>query len=642
MSRARAVAVCLLLSLALVVPALGHPDELPAYEPDSNAARAEVPDAYKWDLSRLFPTKEAWQKELTAIEGEIPKLAAFEGKLTDPKALAGCLGLYFDLHNRTNHVTLYANLALETAQTDAGAGAMQSESLALLGKLSAAAAFIRGEVLAMDDATWIAARDAQPLLAVHAYYVENLRRRASRVLNPQAEAALGLLGDNLWAEIDLNEIPSWMEQGFGALMTDIPWPKVHNEKGELVQMTLSNYGRFRASKDRAVRKEAVEAFFATLHQYRHAFAVALGGQAEYSVALARARGYDRAIEAYLDKDGLDVAVYDNLIDAVNARLEPLHRYVELRRKVYGYEEIGLHDLYTSLVASADRDIPFAEAREIILEALKPLGPKVGKVLETGMDPASGWIDLYPHTGKGSGAFSASAYGVAPYVKMNYQDSLNDMSTLAHEFGHALHSHLAMKAQPYSSFRYPPFLAEIASTCKEALLADYLIANAKNDEERAYLIAEQLEAIRTTIYRQTLFAEFEREVHAFVEAGTPVTADLLEKTYAQLIRNYYGPRFAMGEHDGMEWAYIPHLYYKFYVFTYATGLSSGIALAEKIKSEGEPAAEGFLEMLKGGASAPPIQLLKRAGVDMSQPDAVTSALELFERRVKELEQILLKD
>jgi oligoendopeptidase F len=641
MSRARAASVCLLLCCLFLAPTIGLAAELPAYKPDANDSRADVPDAYKWDLTRLFPTKGAWQEELEAIEGQIPELAAFEGKLTDPKALAKCLGLYFDLHDRTNHVTLYANLALDTAQTDAEAGAMQSESLALLGKLSAAASFIRGEILAMDEATWIAARDAQPSLAANARYVENLRRRASRVLDPQAEKALGLLGDNLWAEIDLNEIPSWMEQGFGALMTDIPWPKVHNEEGELVQMTLSNYGRFRASKDRAVRKEAVEAFFGTLNQYRHAFAAALGGQAEYSVALARARGYDRAIEAYLDKDDVDVAVYDNLIAAVNANLEPLHRYVDLRRKVYGYEEIGLHDLYTSLVASADRDIPFAEARETILEALKPLGPKVGEVLETGMDPASGWIDLYPHKGKGSGAFSASAYGVAPYVKMNYQDSLNDMSTLAHEFGHALHSHLAMKAQPYSSFRYPPFLAEIASTCKEALLTDYLIANAKSDEERAYLIAEQLEAIRTTIYRQTLFAEFERAVHAFVEAGTPVTADLLEKTYAQLIRNYYGPNFAMGENDGMEWAYIPHLYYKFYVFTYATGLSSGIALAEKIKSEGEPAAEGFLEMLEGGASAPPLELLKRAGVDMSQPDAVTSALELFDRRVKELEQILLK-
>jgi oligoendopeptidase F len=275
-----------------------------------------------------------------------------------------------------------------------------------------------------------------------------------------------------------------------------------------------------------------------------------------------------------------------------------------------------------------------------MEALTALGPAYMSLLEQGMDPANGWIDVYPHASKRSGAFSASVYGSHPYVLMNFQNSQDDMSTLAHEYGHAAHSHLAMTHQPYSSFRYVPFLAEIASTVNEALLSDYLIANAEDDAERAYLLSDRLETIRTTIYRQTLFAEFERAVHGFVESGTPITASLLDETYTELVKRYYGPAYTIDENDGMEWAYVPHFYYKYYVFNYATGLASGIAIADALRGEiAQAAQKGLIAMLSGGNNEPPLDLLKKAGVDLTRPDAIESALTLFAETVTDLEKLI---
>jgi oligoendopeptidase F len=504
-----------------------------------------------------------------------------------------------------------------------------------------AAAFIRREVLTLSEESLDAAYAAVPGLVTYRPYLDNLRRRAGRLLDPEAERVLALLGDNLWAEIDLNEIPSPVEDVFSALLSDIPWPKITDEDGNQVQLTLSNYGRYRASANRGVRKAAVAALMGSLRQYQHALAATLAGQFQLDVDYARARGYETALEAYLDKDDIAPAVYDNLISTVNANLPLLHRYVELRKKALGLDEVHLYDLYIPLAEGASTEVPFPEARQEILAALAPLGEDYGRALAEGLDPANGWIDLYPHKDKRSGAFSASVYGPHPYVFMNYQDSLDDMSTLAHEFGHALHSKLAMEAQPYSSFRYVPFLAEIASTCNESLLSDFLVSRSTDPAEKAALLVERLEGIRTTIFRQTMFAEFERTVHGFVEAGTPITAALLDATYRDLVGRYYGPGYTLDADDGMEWAYIPHFYYKYYVYSYATGLSSGIAIADRVKRLGEPAAEAYLGMLRGGASAPPLELLAGAGVDLTKPDALKAAMRTFEATIDEVEALIAK-
>jgi oligoendopeptidase F len=403
---------------------------------------------------------------------------------------------------------------------------------------------------------------------------------------------------------------------------------------------LANYARYRSSVDRQVRRDAVAALFGTLKGLENTFAATLGGQAQFSVFLARSRGYDTAVEAYLDKDQLDPAIYHTLIDTVRAHAPALHRYVELRKRVMDLDELHLYDLYVPLVEGGDRDIPYADGAKMVLESMAPLGDEYRATVRWLLDPATGCVDVYPSRDKDSGASSNSVFGVHPFIKMNYLNRFVDVSTLTHEFGHAVHTHLANTNQPYLSSRYVPFLAEVASTCNEALLFKYAVANAASDAERAWLLTELVERIRATIYRQALFAEFELAVHRLAEAGEPITADSLNSIYAGLLRDYYGPGYTIDPHDSIEWAYIPHLYFKYYVFVYATGMSSGIAIAERIAGGEAGAADALLEMLSGGNSKPPLELLEGAGVDLSRPDAIASALELFDRTVAQLEELLV--
>ncbi len=640
--RIRRAALLAPVVLLLAVAALAAPPaELPPWSPDANAPRAAVPDVYKWDLTPLFASEAAWDQARVKLLGEIPQLAAYESRLDDPRQLRDCLDLYFRLHSDANFLTLYPNLRWVTATSDDACGAMMDQGIAALDELMRAAQFIRREVLAMDAAALEQAYRVEPGLAASRAYLDNLRRRASRVLDADAERVLALLGDNLWAEIDLNELPSGHEDAFNAMLADIPWPKVHDEQGAEVQLTLANYSRYRSSPNRDVRRETVAAFFGALRQYQHALAAPLAGQFELDVAYARARGYDTALEAYMDKDGIDTAVFDNLIATVGDHLPLLHRYVELRKRALGLADVHLYDLYIPLAEGVEKEIPFSQARETILAGLKPLGAAYGKVLASGLDPRNGWMDLYPHADKDSGASSSSVYGRHPFIKMNYQDTLDDMMTLAHEFGHALHSELAMKTQPYANFRYTAFLAEVASTCNEAILSDYMIARAKDPAERAYLLVGKLEDIRTTIFRQTMFAEFERIVHGYVEQGVPVTATLLDSTYTDLLRRYYGPGYTIDANDGMEWAYIPHFYYKYYVYAYATGLCSGIAIADRVRELGQPAVDDYLGMLSGGCAEPSLDLLGKAGVDLTKPDAITAAMKTFQRTLDEVERLIVK-
>lgn len=633
----RRVLLAALAGGALAASARGA--DLPAFTPDANAPRSAVPALYQWDLMPLFTSDEAFAAGLQKFQSELPALGRFAGRLGEPAALADCLDLYFRLHRDANFLTLYANLRLATAQTDDTAGQLSQRSLAAMGEVMRTSTFIRQEVLALPAPAFAAALAKEPRLAPHRAYLENIRRRAARVLPADGERVLGMMGDNLWAEIDLNELPSAHEETFRALLSDLPLPRIKDAQGRDVQLTLSNYSRYRASPDREVRRAAVAALFGTLRQYQHAFAGTLAGQVGLDINYARARHYDTAVEAYLDKENVDPAVYENLVRTINAHTPLLHRYVELRRRVLKLPDVHIYDLYIPLVAGVEKDVPFADALRIIPEALKPLGADYGRRLAAGLDPRSGWVDLYPHRDKQSGAFASAVYGPHPWVLMNYQNSLDDMSTLAHEFGHALHYQLAAESQTYPDFRYPTILAEIASTCNETLLSDYLIAHAATPAERTYLLVERLESIRTTIFRQAMFAEFERTVHTLREQGTPLTAATINGAYRDILRRYYGPAFTIDPDDEMEWAYIPHFYYKYYVYTYATGLSSGIAISELVKARGEPAAQAYLDMLRGGCAKPPLELLKHAGVDLKSPAPIEAAMKLFGQTLDAVEKEL---
>ena len=636
------LAALMLVMLGLGGAAFAAPAaSLPSFTPDANLDRAQVPDAYKWRLEPLFAGDAEHRQGLEQAAALRQKLAAYRGKLADASALRECLDLYFQARLLTNKLTLYANMRLDSEQKNTALQEQNDRSLDAMQQLIAQAGFIRQELLALDEAAIQAAYSRDPTLAAYRPYIDGLRRRRARMLEPKAEEILVLAGDNLWAEIDLNELPSDHEKSYRALRADLLLPQIEDEQGQKVQLTLANFGKFRASSNREVRRAAVEGLFGAVKQYQHAFAASFSGQIRFNIMLARARGYPTALEAYLDKDDISPAVYTNLIAAVRANLKPLHRYVALRKKLMALPEVRLFDLYPPMVSGARREVSYAEALRILPEALAPLGAEYVRVLQEGLDPRSGWIDVYPNKDKDSGAFSSSVFGVHPYVKMNYLNELDDLSTLAHEYGHALHSHLSMKTQPYVTANYAPFIAEIASTFNEKLLSDYLVKKAKSDGERLHILNELVESIRTTIYRQALFAEFELAAHTAAEQGTPLTAEWLNQTYADLIKTYYGPDYQMGPNDDIEWAYVPHFYYKYYMFSYATGLSSGIALAERVQKEGPRARDAYLGMLKGGSSKPPLELLKGAGVDLTRPQAVEAAAGLLDRTLAEMEKLLAR-
>jgi len=612
---------------------------LPPLEPDANMERSAVPDVYKWNLTQLAKDDAAWQQGMEACSKDLEVLPKTCQGLEDPKNLLACLQAFFGLDERVNRLTMRAKLRHDADNQDAAIKKEHGQALKLTDDLMQRSSTIRQDLLALTPDALAKAYSAQPKLKQYAPWLDDMFRRKGRVLDPEAERVLALAGDNLWAQIDLNEIPSASESAFFGLLTSIEFPKIKDEEQKEVQLGLSNYGKYRSSKDRRVRRDTVESFFGTLKKFQNAFSATLAGQAQFDVFLARSRKYDTARKAYLDKDQLDPAVYDNLIATVRKNLDPLHRYVKLRKRVMKLDEVRLFDLYVPLVPGVEKEISFDEAVKTILASLGPLGPEYRKQIAHAMDPRNGWLDLYPAKHKESGAFSASVYGRHPYVKMNYLDQLNDVSTLAHEYGHAMHSHLAMKNQSYVTFRYVPFLAEIASTFNEMLLSDYLLKKARDKKERAYLLNDLMESIRTTIYRQTLFAEFELAIHQEMEAGKPLTAARMNEIYKGLITDYYGPDYTIGENDDIEWAYIPHFYWKYYVFTYATGLSSAIALSERVKTGGKPEREAYLGMLKGGCSKPPLELLKGAGVDLSKPEAVQAAMDLFNKTLTELEKLL---
>lgn len=617
---------CWVLSLALVTAGTLTAKE--AYVPDANQKREQVPAEYRWDTSVWYADADAWEAARSAGEARLAEIAAFRGKVgASASTLRAALDTYADLLKEVDRLDNWASTGFSVDRTVDAAKARVDRAQALRTRLVEAGSFLEPEILALEPETLAAHRRAEKGLAVHGHYLDDLMRRKAHVMTPELESQLALSGD-------LRAGPYAM---VNALHQDLEFPTISDENGNEVKLAMANFARYRGSKVRSVRQEAVGAFFGTMKRYARSLAASLDMGIKADVFVARARGYGSALEASLDVNAVPVAVYDNLLGTIEAALpRTLHRYVALRKKILKLDAVHYYDLYNPLVPSVDRTVPYPAAIELIKASLKPLGRAYVDLAVKGMTPGSGWTDVYPNAGKRSGAYCTAAYGEHPFVFLNYLDQLEDVFTTAHEYGHALHFHLTNTTQAYPNANTPIFLAEIASTFNESMLLTHLLKQAKGKDEKLALLNKRLESIRTTIFRQVMFAAFERALHAEVEGGGALTADRIAELYGDLVKRYYGPDFTFDEHDAVEWSFVPHFYYNFYVFQYATGLMSAIALSQKVQRADKGAVDSYLAFLKAGNSDYPIETLKKAGVDFTTSTPIDEAMKLFEATLDELE------
>jgi len=618
--------------LVLALPAL-------AYTPDAAAPRSEIPTRYQWQWDHIFPSLEAWEAELAAFEQDIPTLTEFQGRLSEsPETLKAAQSQVEAMGDRFRKLMIYAQLRFDIDQGVDEARTRQGRVGQLGPRFSQNLAWMEPELLSIPRQTIEAWMDQDPDLASWRYAFEEMWRQEAYTLDADGERLMAINGR-------MRGTPS---DAFNTLLSvDIEFPEIVGLDGEKRPLTLNNFSTLRAAPTYAVRKQAAEAFFGTLRSYENTFASLLHGVVKNHIATKEARGYETCLQAALSPDNITEATYTNLIGTIRENLpQTLHRYVELRRMVMGIDgKLDFANLYNPMLEDVDKAMTYEEGIDLIARSLEPLGKEYVEVAKVGMDPASGWTDVFPNENKRSGAYSngALAHLLHPYVLQNFDNTLDAVSTTAHEYGHAMHSYFSSKHQPSQYRGYTTFLAEVASTCNEALLTDYLLDKYKKDQEMTLLLLNQrLESIRLTIFRQTLFADFELQVHEYAEAGNPLTASWLNAKYKELIEAYYGPGFEMAANDECEWMFIPHFYYDFYVFTYATGLTSGLAMAERIEKHGDKAARQYVDnMLKAGSSAPPLEILKNAGVDLESPQPIQAAMDLFAATLDEFERVWVK-
>ena len=590
--------------------------------------REEIPLKDRWATEDMYPTDEAWEQELATLQEDQQVLAAFAGTLGGS---AEKLFAYLSSMERVNSkLRLLANYCMRKADEDTRNPvyqAMRGKFMAASVALQAATSFMTPEVMEISEDTLNRFFDECPELERYRRFLNNLRRRKAHTLSAAEEKLLA-------SAEEMAEAPHTVYGAFAD--ADITFPDALDAEGGKHPLSQGTFVSLEESPDRELRKSAYENLYHTLNGFRNTAAAVLNAQNKQLKFFAEARKYDSAFEASLDASQVPTSVYLNLIEAVHRNLDKMHRYIRLRKKLLGVEELHFYDIYTPLVPDADKKIPFEEAKQTVYDGLAPLGEDYRKILKEGFD--SRWIDVYQNVGKRSGAYSAGA-SVHPYVLLNYTGTLDSQFTLAHEMGHALHSYLSNKHQNPVDAGYVTFVAEVASTCNEALLMEYLLGKTTDKKERAYLINHFLDQFRGTLYRQTLFAEFELNIGRMAAQGKTLTAEVLCKEYRRLNELYYGPDIVVDDEIAMEWARIPHFYLDYYVFQYATGYSAAIALSRKILAEGETAVKDYLGFLSGGCSKTPIELLKGAGVDMTGPEPVEQALALFGELLDEMEALM---
>ncbi len=589
--------------------------------------RSEIPEKDKWAIEDLYATDALWEQELAAVKEEGQKAADYQGKLgADPGVLYEYLKAEEDLDVRIERLANYCMRKSDEDTRVAKYQAMVGSFYSVMVGLNALSSFATPEIMAISDEEMDRFYAQEPRLERYRRMLTNLRRRKAHTLSPAEEKLLAAAG----------EMANAPDNIYGSFAdADISFPDAVDSEGKTHALTQGTFVLLEESQDRALRKSAYENVYHTFGQFKNTAAGLLNAQGKQLKFYADARKYPSTLDAALDRTNVPTSVYLNLIEAVHQNMDKMHRYVRLRKKLLGVDELHFYDVYTPLMPSADRKIPFEEAKQTVYDALAPMGEDYRKILKEGFD--NRWIDVYQNEGKRSGAYSAGA-DVHPYVLLNYSGTLDSQFTLAHEMGHALHSYHSNKYQNPVDAGYVIFVAEVASTCNEALLMEYLLGKTTDKKERAYLINHFLEQFKGTLYRQTMFAEFELIMGRMIGEGKTLTADALCAEYRKLNELYFGPDMVVDDEIAMEWARIPHFYYNYYVFQYATGYSAAIALSRRILKEGAPAVKDYIGFLSGGCSKSPIDLLKGAGVDMTSPEPVNQALALFGELLDEMEEL----
>jgi oligoendopeptidase F len=595
--------------------------------------RAKIPDQHKWNLGDIYPNETAWRSAKDRLQADLPRLRQFKGKLgSSPAALADALDTLYAFDKELSRQFVYASMLSDQDTRDAHHQGMRQEMIQLASSFSAEASFVEPETLRFPQGlvdTFVA---SEPRLKIYGFYLKDIARRAAHTLSENEEKILADAGP-------LASSPSGV---FGILSNaDFPYPTVTLSDGKPLKLDQAAFGPARGLPNRIDREKVMSSFFGALGGFSRTFGTTMDGQVQKALFFAKARKYPTSLEMALDGPSIPVSVYTRLIDGVNKQLPTFHRYLSLRKRMMGLDELHYYDLYAPLVSSVNLTYSPEEAQKHVLAAVAPLGPEYQAVIQRAFKER--WIDLLPNDGKRSGAYSnGGAYDVHPYMLLNYNGKYDDVSTLAHELGHTMQSYLSNKTQPYPLANYPIFVAEVASTFNEALLIDYMLDTIKDPDARLSILGNYLEGIKATVFRQTQFAEFELRMHELTQKGQPITGDALAKLYLDITKRYYGHDQGVclvDDYIAHEWSYVPHFYRDFYVFQYATSFTASAALAEKVKGGDRMALKKYLEFLSAGGSKYPIDLLKDAGVDMTTDEPLNLTMKEMNRVMDEMEKLI---
>ena len=582
-----------------------------------------------WNLESIYANNELWEEDYAALEKDAAEFAKLKGAIeADVSKIPAVLDAYYGLHRRLSKLSVYARMRFDQDTTDSTYQTMSAKIGSLGVKIGAASAFVEPEILSYSKEQLEAAEKENERTAYYGRKIEEMLRGQEHTLDAEKEELLAAAGDMAEAPDDI----------FSVLMNaDMKYPDIVLEDGTHLPLTNSTYISYMESPDRAVREGAFKTLYGQIASLKNTFAAIYRGNLKQAKFYAQSRKYSSARAMYLADSNVPESVYDNLLSAVHEALPMMYRYVAVRKKVLGVDKLHMYDVYTPIVAAQNQTYEFEQAKQMVLEALKPMGEDYLSHAREGLE--NRWIDIYPNKGKKGGAYSWGCYDSQPFILLNYTKNLDSVFTLIHEMGHSIHSYYSRTAQDYAYSDYKIFVAEVASTCNECLLMHDLLEKTTDKEQRKYLLNHYLDSFKGTLFRQTMFAEFEKTAHDYCAQGKPLTAEALSQMYLELNQKYFGPDMEKDEEIAYEWMRIPHFYTPFYVYQYATGYSAAVALSAKILKEGKPAVDAYMSFLKGGESKDPIDLLKMAGVDMTTEKPVADALALFGELVTELETLV---